>query len=325
MMCIMLTGDMRFFIHLEAEIEAVPARGVGSELWEMSELISSLQSATLPYAYDLNDHAAIELLDLEVKHGVAVVLMGYTDERASDPAFRNRRKNRRRIVRKQLGEGLTHSAHIAFNLVPTASRRYEVLLEQVPRVGRTNTMMLLNKIWATSPQLVKVNVQQKTMHPKCRLIGMKGEGLEHVLRTGRLHGVELVRDVALGEVGATEPGWKQAAVKQCVQVQARPPKTFKPVDQFRKMFERGKAEDFSSLRVSFTHGETDKRLTVELDLHDSARDTLYVKHTLERFDVSLGSAPEKVVPAVSRKMRERMGIFDHQEQVPCLEAQPSSS
>lgn len=304
----MIGASVRSFLHLIAYIDAVPKRYGNRNTWRMSDLVELFEMFELPLAAPPGKSTTtIELLEIGTfPDDIAVFLFGATDRGASDPAFRNVDSGESRIVRKEPGEGISYSAHLAIDLRPTSSMGYRTRLESVPRVSRSAIARLINSTMEGDNDFHIKHPTGRDVRPKISFDGDMSAYLLESLKSGKLHRVDFARDQSEEEGAVGDSAMVPIEVTQSFKVRRVLPRSFSPLKAVQRLRKRASESGYETLRVQFTDTDTDKRHTIDLPLDSSqAKDVLYVKGSRHEFK-SLESGPTSIVPAISKRLRKSL-------------------
>lgn len=303
----MLPGYRRSFHHLEATLEARPARLSAPGIWRLSELTEALKSVPLPCSLGNSDPDAmdgstkttvLQILDLRVEADYSAILFGLGDASASDPEFVNFETGERRVSPIETDEGLSYGAHMVLSH-EAVEGRYSVVWERA-HVPRGQAVRFINQLFRESHEL-KRKVDSKTIHPVVELRGKPDKRLEDGLRDGRLHSLVLVKNGCPDDFGPFESGLIAEAQEVHFKVMKKRPSGFSSLAAFKKMLPRARELGAARMRVVFTDDEK-HRTTVEVSTEEEAN-SLYVRSTTENFSAKLRQCPDGIDQRIIDKMR----------------------
>lgn len=300
----------RSILHLVAHIEAARVKkNTTRDIWTMTEILDALLNCGLPQRIQWGKEGCLELLQVQLHAGHAVLLLSYSDKGVSDPAFRDPDSGKQRVVRKRAGEGVAHAVHLVVSTENTSAKSYRALLEVAPRTSRTPVLRLLNKLLSQCEDLQR-GTAKRVLSPKLSFDGDASSSLKQSLLTGTLHGIDLVRDQRADEGATGEPSLVPVEIVHSFKVVGEKSTRPKPLRALRSMLMKAQQLDFQAVRVCFTDADTDKRQTFELsvDADLDREDEFFVRRTTIDPGVMLDAAPEAIVPEISTAMVALLGM-----------------
>lgn len=255
--------------------------------------------------------------DLTLGRDYLAMLIGYSDTMAADPTLSNRPRRTRRVIQKDDGEGLDHSAHIYWYFRDqTNNARSTFVLEAANNLHSaaiTRFLDRLLRIYASThsddfavadpsgahdrngdPVLLKTR-------PKIELLGHPSSEFLRDLTNGKLTDVELYT-----EAGRSTP-WDSNAYMieehSAVLLKPNPTKLLGKARALLDGISRKRKSSYEFSRIKFvTETGVPRTATVETDSYQLVNDLKYVRR--ERLDgfISLPNAFEKLYDPVVKKM-----------------------
>jgi hypothetical protein len=298
----MIDKISRHFTCLVSHLHPVPSNNGGSSAtWTMTEVADELLAYERPFGQNVNPRSVIELMDGRIESNVLVLLFGYADKGAADPAFRDLKKRTNRVAVKGPDEGLAYAAHIAIDLERSDNGGHSALLEQVPRVNRTVICRLLNDVLRQDTDLVRTLQTDKELYPRLEFSGKTGALLKEALTHGNVHGIEFVRDQSEAEGAVGEAALEPVSMTAKFALKRKRPANLDLYGMITSLIGKARDQDYDTLRLVFTDGNVDKRSTVEIPT-DEEKDITFLKRIRMAFDAKLESAPTTIVDAVATRM-----------------------
>lgn len=288
----------------------------------LDELLSYLQAR-------FNAKASFKLLELETQairlvdlaHHKAipalVLLLQLADRKIADPSFANFVTGDIRTVQKKPDEGAAVSAHVVIGLEPDlvgtsagSSIHYPMLIEEVPRLTRTNISSLLRQEIrkASKDAGLQYDVtpkQKKAVRIQSEIQGMPADLFGQELSDAAVRGVELVAYDAVGDGFESEVVLKER--KRTLLLRPSEAATGSKINAFINFAkEIARKENYGSLRLRYARSDGKER-TAALDVvpmgaADHLANALTRCEYLTGFSTPLDQCAPEIRPDFAKKM-----------------------
>lgn len=195
----MLKAHERWVLHYLVHLEPVPAEGpVDISMRSAIDHLKSLADARNAKA-DVNG-VVLRVAKVEVDGNWAKILFLNFDPSGAVPTFGSAETGEIRVSDRQDGESNTYSAHAVIRLSPEGNTsagypQYRMTLEDVPGLGKTRLLPLINKLLRTNTRSFtdRQGVEGRSFHPKLSVWPYFEASVKQEIQDGVLRHFELVR------------------------------------------------------------------------------------------------------------------------------------
>ncbi|CCU70927.1 hypothetical protein [Thalassolituus oleivorans] len=148
--------------------------------------------------------ASLRIAEMYVRENHVEMLIQYADTNATDPSFINMETYELRKVNRLKGEGIAVSGHVVIKREPEEDGSYQLLIEQVPGLGRSNIGPFFRfMIKAVSKDLFQfadetANNSLKNYEPMASLEDEPSVDFSKEIEEGIIDGIELVQSIPKG-------------------------------------------------------------------------------------------------------------------------------
>lgn len=297
-------------------ITSTLARGIKNV--KQSTILEALQAITKSapigkhYSYQKNSlHFYIADWKFDVKKNEYHVLVNKSDTNSADPTFSDVKKNKRREVAKNIGEGLDHSSHIIIKTIPEKPQTALLLLERGSLAGANNLHALFTRLISdaknTSPEFYKQvspenalddknNPININVHYQVEVDGHISTSFQKDLNSGILHEVILVSESEANTPIDTLENYIQKEKSETIKL--NPTKAFSLPGLINTL--KGKSNNYEKARVKFSHANgTDRDIEVYTE---TFTETNYVRRDKIESDSEFKSSYEKIDQTIINKM-----------------------
>lgn len=252
----------------------------------------------------------IQQMQFDDENSLCTMLISFADRSASDPVFSDLEKGTIRIEPKLEGEGIAVSAHLVISWKEDVKYpgEYLVLLEDVPRIGKTSVQQFVNSIFSRSCLLDFHDENGETR--KCRpLVAMQGQlskSFGSELEEGStVSGFELIQnkkqDGGLDEHEIVKE--KRRQISYVI-------KSDSPIeiifDAIKKVRIFGKKNGYENLRIIYRRPEGKQKSVLVGTFREDAHEALTVRSENVKSDIELPQCTDKINESFVKKMHEML-------------------
>ena len=304
----MLDLNSRLIIFYGMSLSAIPTGGPKPDIDQcLLALRTKFQKGELFQMLD-GDSASIRVADIKVdtKSRLAAILFQYSDQKVADPVFSDLASGKLRQESKLHGEGVAISAHALISMTPTKSgaSEYQLLLEDVPGIGKTKIEKFLKsflKSLLTGTFKDKSTAKELITYPTVSLAAFASKTLRDDLEDGKLSFVELTRELAIKDLDQLP---ETANIVNTIRVKAKDkPQGDQAIGFINKITNYGKIHRFDDVKVVFKRANDQQKTVNFKSLRQDSGDICFGKVEEIQVNHILGQCVSSIDGKLLTKMK----------------------